>query len=154
MTKDLLDLDVSLAGDEDSEPEVAMRHMNNLWSFGITIDKFWGDGAFDCIDLFNLLEQHGTESAIPIRDNASNKAHGSMRRAREVAEYQLQKWDDWAQGKQYGKRWLGTEGVISAVKGVFGEHTRAKTAENACREAGRKFWAYETMRKYAQARVR
>ena len=154
LTKDLLDLDVSIDGEGESEPEIAEQHMTNLRSFGIIIDKFWGDGSFDTIDLFNFLEENNIESAIPPRDNASEKANGSMRRAREVAEYQLQSWDDWARGKQYGKRWLGTEGIISAVKGVFGEYTRAKTPETACLEAGRKFWAYERMRKYAQSRAR
>jgi len=150
LTKDLLDVDVSIEGDSEPEPDVAMKHMQNLWNYGITIDKFWGDGAYDVIDLFNLLKSHGTESAIPPRDNASDTANGSMRRKREVWEYKSKTWNDWAQGKQYGKRWLGTEGIISSVKGVFGEHTRAKTAENACLEAARKFWAYEKMRKYAK----
>lgn len=152
LTKDLLDIDVSIDGEGASEPEIAMRHMNNLWDFGITIDKFWGDGAFDVLELFNLLEEHGTESAIPPRDNASKNANGSMRRVREVFEYQTKSWADWTRDKQYGKRWLGTEGIFSSVKCIFGEHTRAKTVETACLEVERKFWAYETMRKYAQAR--
>lgn len=150
LTKDMLDLEVSIDGEGPSEPETAMQHMNNLWSFGIIIDKFWGDGSYDTIDMFNLLELHGTESAIPPRDNASKNANGSMRRVREVFEYQTKSWDDWASDKRYGLRWLGTEGIFSAVKGVFGEHTKAKTAENACLEVGRKFWAYERMRKYAK----
>lgn len=151
LTKDLLDLDVSMDGEGDSEPEIAMQHLNMLYSFGIDVDKFWGDGAFDVLDLFNLLEENGTESAIPPRDDASKNSNGSMRRVREVFEYQTKTWNEWTCDKQYGKRWLGTEGIFSAVKGIFGEHTRAKTPETACLEAKRKFWAYERMRKYAQA---
>ena len=150
LTKDLLDVEVNLDGEGIGEPGIAMQHLNNLWDNGIIVDKFWGDGKYDVIELFNLLEQHGTESAIPPRDNASDNANGSMRRAREVAEYKSKIWDDWARDKQYGKRWLGTEGIISSVKGIFGEHTRAKTTETTCLEAKRKFWAYETMRKYAK----
>jgi len=105
--------------------------------------------AFDTHSLFNLPEQHHTESAIPPRDDASTKTHGSMRRSREVHEYKSKKWTDWAREKSYGKRWSGTEGIFSAVKGIFGEHTRAKKPETACLEAGRKFWAYETIRKSA-----
>ena len=140
-------------GECQSEPEIAMRHLENLYRFGITIDKFWGDGAFDVHELFNLLEVNGTESAIPPRDNAATKSKGSMRRSREVHEYKSKTWTEWARNKQYGKRWLGTECIFSAVKCVFGETTRAKTPETACLEAGRKFWAYETMRKYAQSKV-
>lgn len=151
LTKDLLDVDVSIEGEAEPEQEIAMQHIDNLKSFGITIDKFWGDGAYDGIDFFNFLERHHIESAIPPRDNASDNANGSMRRQREVWEYKSKTWNDWAQGKRYGLRWLGTEGIFSAVKGVFGEHTRAKTAENACLEAKRKFWAYEKMRRYAKA---
>jgi len=153
LTKDLLDLDVRVEGEGNSEPELAMQHLQNLYNFGITVDKFWGDGAFDTHQLFNLLEQHNTESAIPPRDDASTKAHGSMRRSREVHEYKNKNWTDWTRNKSYGKRWLGTEGIFSAVKGIFGEHTRAKNPEYACLEAGRKFWAYETIRQYAKART-
>lgn len=150
MTKDLLDLNVSMDGEGESEPDIAMKHLNMLYSFGIIVDKFWGDGAFDVYALFNLLEGHSTESAIPPRDDASKNSNGSMRRVREVFEYQTKTWDEWAAEKQYGKRWLGTEGIFSAVKRIFGEHTQSKKAENACLEAARKFWAYEKMRKYAK----
>lgn len=152
-TKDLLDLEIDIDGEGLSEPQVAMKHLKNLWSFGITVDKFWGDGAFDVLELFNLLEEHGTESAIPPRDNASKNSNGSMRRVREVFEYQTKSWDDWAREKQYGKRWVGTEGIFSAVKRIFGEKTRAKTVENMCDEIRRRFWAYETMRKYAKDHI-
>ena len=43
---------------------------------------------------------------------------------------------------------------VSAVKRKFGEETRATGIENACAEAAWKFWAYDRMRAYAQARVR
>mgnify|MGYP003394176647 CR=1 FL=1 len=80
LTKNLLDIDVHVEGKGPSEPDIAMQHLNNLWNNGITVDKFWGDGAFDVLELFNLLEKHNTESAIPIRENASKKANGSIRR--------------------------------------------------------------------------
>lgn len=152
-TKELLDVDVDMDGEGDSEPKIAMKHLNNLWSFGIEIDKFWGDGAYDVKELFNLLQQHGTESAIPPRDDASKNADGSMRRVREVFEYQIKTWDVWARDKQYGKRWPGTEGIFSAVKGIFGEHTRAKKIETACLEVERKFWAYDRMSRYGKAKA-
>jgi len=152
LTKDLLDVTVDMDGEGDSEPEAAMQHMQNLIDNGIEVDKFWGDGAFDVISLFNFLEKNSIESAIPPRDNASKNSNGSMRRIREVFEYSTKTWDDWARDKQYGKRWLGTEGIFSSVKIIFGENTKAKTPKTACIEAKRKFWAYERMRKYAQAK--
>ena len=151
LTQDLLEVEVHVEGEGPSEPEVAVEHLSYLWRHSVTVDKFWGDGAFDVLDLFNLLEQHGTESAIPPRENASHNANGSMRRVREVFEFQTQQWEDWARQKMYGLRWLGTEGVFSAKKRIFGEKTRAKTVENMCLEVRRRFWAYERMRQYAKA---
>ncbi len=153
LTKELLALDVHVEGQGPSEPEIAMEHLKYLWSNNITVDKFWGDGAFDVLELFNLLEQHDTESAIPPRDNASKNSNGSMRRLREVFEYQTNIWADWAREKQYGIRWLGTEGIFSAVKRIYGEKTKSKSVETMCEEVKRRFWAYETMRKYAKAQI-
>jgi hypothetical protein len=150
-TKELLFCDVRIEEKgQDSEPTIAMKHLNTLWELGYTVDKFWGDGAFDVIDLYNLLEEHGTESAIPLPKNASANAHGSMRRQREVFFFQTHCWSDWAREKEYGKRWLGTEVMFSAVKTVFGEKTKAKSVETACKEAERRFWAYAEMCRYAK----
>ena len=151
--KELLAVEVSIDGEGKSEADIAQDHMSMLHQNGKEILKFWGDGAFDTIDFFNWLEHHNIESAIPPRDSASTNANGSMRRLREVFDYQIKTWDEWARDKQYGKRWLGTEVIISAVKGIFGEDTRAKNVESACLEAKRKFWAYESMRRYAISHV-
>jgi len=153
LTKDLLELDVCIDGEGLSEPDTAMKHLNYLWNNDIIIDKFWGDGSFDVLKLFNLLEEHNVESAIPPRANASKNSNGSMRRLREVFEYQTKTWAEWARDKQYGKRWLGTEGIFSAVKRVFGEKTRSKNTEKMFKEIKRRFWAYETIRKYAQNQI-
>lgn len=153
LTKELLDMDVYVDGEGPSESDISMEHLNYLWSNNITVDKFWGDGAFDVLELFNLLEQHDTESAIPPRDNASKNSNGSMRRLREVFEYQTNTWADWARQKGYGKRWLGTEGIFSAVKRIYGEKTKSKNVENMYKEIKRRFWAYETIRKYAKAQT-
>ena len=151
LTKELLFADADLDGEGDSEPNIATTHLNELWSRNYTVDKFWGDGAFDVIDLFNILEEHGTESAIPIRKNAAKNSHGSMRRLVETFEFQTKSWNDWTLEKSYGLRWLGTECIHSAVKGIFGEHTKAKTPKNACKEAKRKYWAYSRMKNYARS---
>ncbi len=84
------------------------------------------DGVFDVKDLFNFLQKYGILSAIKIRENASDNADGSMRRAREVEEYKKEGYKEWARKKRYGRRWTRTEVIFSAVKGIFGENTRSK----------------------------
>jgi hypothetical protein len=152
-TKDLLDCDVHVDGEGNSEPEIAVSHLEKLLEESFEIEKFWGDGAFDVKDLFNFLQKHGILSAIKIRKNASGNADGSMRRAREVKEYKKKGYKKWAQDKHYGRRWTGTEVIFSAVKGIFGERTRAKTIPNMIKEVKRRFWAYQRMKRYAEARV-
>ena len=151
LTKELIDCDVSIEGEGLSEWEVAQRHMQRQIDNGKEVDKFWGDGAFDVNELFNFLEYNNIESAIKVRENASDKSGGSMRRAREVAEYKVKGYTDWSRGKQYGKRWLGTEVQISAVKVKFGEKVKSRKTENMLKEAKRKFWAYAKIKAYAEA---
>lgn len=153
LTKDLLDCEVHVDGEGDSEPEIAISHLEELIEEGFEIDKFWGDGAFDVKDLFNFLQKYGILSAIKIREGASDNADGSMRRAREVKEYKEEGYNEWARKKHYGRRWTGSEVIFSAVKGIFGEKTRAKTIPNMIREVERRFWAYQRMKRYAEARV-
>lgn len=150
-TKRLLGMDVHVEGEGPSEPEIAMKHLETLWNAGIEVEKFWGDGSFDSIDLFNLLDQHGTKTAIPPRENAVANPEKSKSRAREVEKYKTWGWEKWAKKRKYGLRWVGTEGIFSAVKRIFGEKTRAKTKETMCEEVKRRFWAYETMKNYAKA---
>ena len=59
----------------------------------------------------------------------------------------------WAQHRDYGMRWNGTEGIFSAVKRKFGEQTRSHKIENALNEVKRKFWVYDRMKAYAEAQV-
>ncbi len=149
--KNIYKVDVSLEGEELSEPDVAMTHMAELAAEGCTIKKFWGDGAFDVHELFDFLDFYNIESAIKIRENAIIDPGGSVRRGIEVAEFQKLGYQKWAEKKRYGRRWTGTEGIFSAVKKKFGERTKAKTEVNMIKEVKRRFWAYETLRKYARA---
>lgn len=149
----LLDFEVRMDGEGDSEPDVALEHMEKLERAGVDVEKFWGDGKYDARKIFNFHIEHGIETAVPPRDDASTKARGSIRRKHEVLEYKSKTWDEWAGDKDYGMRWPGSEGVFSAVKRMFGEHTKAKTPRTACLEAERKLWAYERMRKYGKEAV-
>jgi hypothetical protein len=152
-SKDLLGCEVGMEGDLFSEPEVAMSHLEMLTKAGFDVVKFWGDGSFDVKALFNLLQRYNSLTAIKIRKNASGKADGSLRRAREIEEYMSLGYEKWAKIKCYGRRWTGTEGVFSAVKTIFGEKVRAKTVTGMCREVERRFWAYQRMKIYADSRV-
>lgn len=125
--------------------------MAELEAEGCNILKFWGDGSFDVHELFDFLDFYNIESAVKIGKDAVIDPGGSVRRNIEVAKFQELGYDEWAKEKEYGKRWLGTEGIISAVKRCFGERIRSKKEENMIKEAKRKFWAYEKMRKYARA---
>ncbi len=149
--KKLLDIDVCVDGEGDSEPEVAMSHLEHLIEIGFDINKFFGDGSFDVHDLFDLLDQYAILSGIKIRKNASvdPEGVGSWRRRQEVLKYRKKGYKKWARETEYGRRWTGTEGIFSAVKGIFGEETRSKKIENLIHEVKRKFWAYDKMCQYA-----
>jgi hypothetical protein len=150
-TKDLLKVDASLEGEELSEPQTAMTHIAELEAEGLNVVKFWGDGSFDVHELFDFLDHYSIESAVKISKDAVIDPEGSVRRNIEVRLFQKLGYKQWAEQKEYGKRWLGTEGIISAVKRCFGERVRSKKEENMLKEAKRKFWAYEKIRKYAAA---
>ncbi len=151
-TKELLDIEVSIDGEGASEPEVAMSHLENLISLGYKIDQFYGDGSFDVHNLFDLLCQYAILSGIKIRKNASldPDGTGSWRRKQEVLKYRKLGYKKWARETNYGRRWLGTEGIFSAVKRIFSENTRSKKIDNLLHEVKRKFWAYNKMRQYAE----
>lgn len=151
--KKLLSVDVSIDGEGKSEPEVAIGHLEELIKKGFDIDKFWGDGSFDVNNLFDILDKYGIDSAIKIRRNAIIDPGGSWRRQMEVIKYRKKRYKKWAKEKQYGKRWVGTEGFFSAVKRKFAENTRSRRLDHLCHEVKRKFWAYDAMSNYAKIRV-
>lgn len=150
--KKLLACEASIEGEGLSEPEVAEKHIIDFYQHGITLTKFWGDGSFDTLDLFDVLEMYGIESAIKIRKGSVDKGEGSLR-DEEVRMYIKKGYKKWARKRQYGLRWNGTEGIFSAVKRKFGEQTRSHKIENACSEVRRKFWAYDRMKEYAELRA-
>src|SRR3989344_2029413 len=119
--KKLLDIDVSIDGEGDSEPEVAMSHLEELIAMGYNVNEFFGDGSFDVHDLFDLLCQYGILAAIKIRKNASldPEGKGSWRRKQEVLNYRKKKYKNWAKEKEYGRRWPGTEGLFFCPVLVF-----------------------------------
>jgi hypothetical protein len=148
--KKLLAVTATIEGEESSETKLSMGQMSSIMSEGMTISKAYGDGAFDTRPFFNFLQEYGIDSAVKIRRNASTKARGSLRRAREVKEFKEDGYKKWAKDRKYGLRWPGTEGIFSAVKRKFGEKIRSKKKGNMCLEAERRFWAYDCMAQYAK----
>jgi hypothetical protein len=59
----------------------------------------------------------------------------------------------WAKQNEYGRRWTGTEGILSAVKKIYSERVRAHKVSNMCLEAERKFWAYQVIKRYAEEKI-
>lgn len=153
MNKKLFGCEVCIEGEGLSEPDVAKKHMEEIINSGVNVRKFWGDGSFDKKELFNFCERNKIKTAIKLPKNASQKARGSIRRSREVKEYQKKGYKKWAKGKKYGQRWTGTEGVFSAVKRKFGENVRSRKLCNLLHEAGSKFWAYDRMKAYGELSV-
>ena len=150
ITGDLLECDVSIEGIGLSEPEIAEWDMKTLMRRGYHISKFFGDGAFDTHELFEFLAKHEIEPAIKIRKNAVSTSNNSPR-DKELLIYKKIGYKKWARKRNYGKRWVGTEGIFSAVKRKSGEQTRSHKIVNAIEEARRKFWIYAEMRAYAKS---
>lgn len=144
--KKLLECTVDIEGEGDSEPDISQKHMEKIMEKGKDIDKFWGDGSFDKKDLFEFLERNGIEPAIKLPENAV--LSDSDARNKEVEKYKKKGYKKWAKEKEYGIRWLGTEGIFSAVKRKFGENVRSTKIENMLKEAKRKFWAYDLIQQY------
>ena len=150
LTKDMLDCEVSIEGEGPSEPEFAMSSIESMLKHGLHVDKFWGDGGHDDIDLFAMLQKHGIEPAIKPRKNAVLSGDNTLR-DKEIIERNKLGYKKWAKKRKYGQRWTGTEGIFSAVKRKSGECIRAHSIENALKEAKMKFWAYAAMKNYARA---
>lgn len=153
--KDLLKVEVALEGEGLSEPEVAEKHLQELIDEGDQINEFFMDGAGDTHQLFNFCDQHNIDPIIKIRENAivDPGGGGSWRRSQEVKWYCKWGYKEWAGKKHYGRRWTGTEGIISAVKRIFGERVRSRIIENMCWEAKRRFWCYGVLKRYAEEKV-
>ena len=108
-----------IEGDGPSESETAEKHMKDAILHGVKVNKFYGDGAFDTNDLFDLTHSIGARPVIKIRKNAYTEySRGSRHRRRTIRIYKEKGYDRWAHENSYGMRWPCTEGIFSAVKKV------------------------------------
>lgn len=152
--KKLLNVDAYIEGKGKSEPKVVEKHLKKLKKKGKKIRKFYGDGAYDTNRMFDILEESDAEGAIKIRDNASKRhCRGSRRRRKEIREYLRKGYEEWARDKNYGMRWVATEGIFSAVKRKFGENTVSRTRTSLMAEAIQRFWSYDLLREYGMKRM-
>jgi hypothetical protein len=131
-----------IVGNEESDEREDAREL--LEENNEDISKALMDGLHDCGDTFDKCKEFGIEPAIKIRKNAFPKGIGA--RSKEVRKYQKLGYEKWAKEKDYGMRWVATEGVFSAVKRIFGESVQSHKKENMYREARLKFWAYQQLR--------
>ena len=129
-TKKILGIESHIEGTGSPEPETASRHIRKAVMNGIGVKGFYGDGAFDTNDLFDLPHSISAKVVIKIRKNAStDRYRGSKHRRRTIREYQEKGYKTWAGENSYGMRWPGTEGIFSAVKRKFSENCMSRSAK-------------------------
>ena len=97
-----------------------------------SVERAYGDGAYDSRANFNFLAENRIDPAIKTRKNASQKARGSFARKQSVIEQQSD-FEGWKQKHSYGDRWA-VEGAFSAIKRIFGEYVSAKKFVNMAQE--------------------
>ena len=135
---------------QDSEIESGKRQLQELVSEGVKIEAAGGDGAFDEIDFWNWIDGKGIEPVIKPDKNARDDSD-SPARNRNVKERKKKGHKRWSKKHGYGFRWPATEGVLSAVKRIFGEHISARSEKGMLQQVKIKFWAYQQMKRYGEA---
>ena len=154
-TKKIIGIQSHIEGTGPSEPETASRHVRGAVMKGVKINGFYGDGAFDVNDLFDLMHSIGARPVVKIRKNASpDRYKGSKYRRRAIREYREKGYRTWAEEKHYGMRWPGTEGIFSAGKRKFGENCVSRSAEGLEAEGYQRFWVYDYINQEAKRVVR
>ena len=154
-TKKVAGIEAHIEGTGPSEPETASRHIREAVRRDVKIKGFYGDGAFDVNDLFNLTHSIGARPVIKIRKNASTeRCRGSRHRRKEIREYREKGYRQWAEDNDYGMRWPGTEGVFSAVKRKFGENCVSRGTEGLVAEGYQRFWIYDYINQRASREMK
>ena len=116
-SKEPVSFDVNIV--QDSEIESGKRQLQELVDEGIIIEAAGGDGAFDEIDFWNWLDGKGIEPVIKPDKNARDDSD-SPARNKNVKERNKKGHKKWSKKRGYGFRWPATEGILSAVKRIFG----------------------------------
>jgi len=134
-------------GDDETDERAEARAL--IAEHADELSAVSADALHDTNETFDLLDQHGIAPVIKIRKNA--RAAGLGARARAVRAYQSVEHGEWVEQHGYGRRWVATEGIFSAVKRCFGETLRSHTRAGLAREARLKFWTYQRLREHMNA---
>ena len=133
-----------------SESESTEQQVVALLKHGINISALGGDGAMDDKNLYNFCDEQGLKPIIKPDKNAREDTDCALRnqevKLRNKLGYKL-----WARRRGYGHRWPATEGIISAVKRIFGEQLLATSEKGLLQEAASKIWAYQRIKRYGEA---
>jgi hypothetical protein len=86
----------------------------------IKVDVILGDSGYDTRECFHEITQRGALPGIPVRRNATTKAHGCPSRRKAVLA-QKEDYKQWKQRVQYTMRCV-VESIFSGLKRRFGEH--------------------------------
>jgi len=146
-TKNIVDFEVNLV--PRSESESAKERIKQLLDTGVDISSFGGDGAFDDIELWQLLETKEIEPVIKPDLNAREDSKCDLRNINVIERNKIG-YKEWARCHGYGMRWPATEGIFSAVKRIFGEQLSARTELGLLQEARSKMWTYRVMKIYGE----
>ncbi|MFH1237856.1 MAG: transposase [archaeon] len=152
INRKLLAVDVGIDGFGITESSSALDHLILLKESGKKVLKFWGDPGLDDLNLFNWLGKEKIKIAIKPRAFRAGNASKSAVRKKVVDDYMDTEYKEWAKKISYGMRWVGTEGVFSAVKRKFGESVRARKVENILKEAKSKFWVYDLLQSHGKGK--
>jgi hypothetical protein len=147
-TKDIVDFKINLI--PQSEAGTAKEWIREKCRKGEMISSFGGDGAFDDIKLWSLLENKKIRAVIKPDSNARTDSDSPLRNSN-VKERNRAGYKEWARAHRYGMRWPATEGIFSAVKRIFGEQLSARSELGLLQEARSKLWMYQAMKKYGES---
>lgn len=97
--------------------------LKNLKQLRVLPEKFFGDGGYDKIELFDFCYENQIQTAIPIRKNANPKLLAEPLRYREF-KLQQTDFDLWKECSNYKIR-TSVERSFSAFKRRFGDACRS-----------------------------
>jgi IS5 family transposase len=139
-TKAALAMIITTDGTHDSRafPELLKKTESH-----VTVSKAIMDGAYDSSKVYKLLEHKGIEAVIKPRRNSRLDTPSEPRR-RAVAMHKSLGHKQWAELKDYGKRW-SVETAYSTFKRTFGEFCTSKTMSNIEKEMMTKAYIYNTL---------